>query len=366
MINPDDVSFNPNPPPVQIESVLIERQAAVDFQNGIALGAGGDNLEIRYTGISFIKPEQVKFRYRVEGLEDDWTDVGTRREVYFPFLPAGEYTFHVIAANSDGVWNQTGASLKIRVLAPFWQTRWFIALCAAIAVAMVFLIFRLREQQLKRRQIVQQEFARRLLDSQEQERKRIASEMHDSLGQYLLAIKNWALFGLNSLPKENAAREYLTEVSETSTLALDEVREIAHNLRPYQLERLGLKNTLEYMLKNLKTSIHIRSEIAEIDDALSKESEIVLYRIIQESLNNVIKHSDARNVFLSINSFDGYMELVCKDDGKGFNFDTAINSPASGLGLKGLAERVSILNGEYKIDSEIGKGTTVSIKIPKK
>ncbi|MDQ6788075.1 MAG: histidine kinase [Acidobacteriota bacterium] len=363
VINPNEVSLNPNPPPVEIETVLIERQAA-DFQNGIEIAAGDDNLEIRYTGISFIKPEQVKFRYRVEGLEDDWTDVGTRREVYFPFFPAGEYTFHVIAANSDGVWNETGARLKIRVLAPFWRTTWFVVLCALAAIALVFSISRFRINQLKRRQLVQQEFSRRLLESQEQERKRIATEMHDSLGQYLLAIKNWALFGLNSLPSDNAAREYLDEVSETSSLALDEVREIAHNLRPYQLERLGLTNTLEYTLKNLKTPICFSSEIENIDGVLSNDAEIIFYRIVQECLNNVVKHSAAQNALLSVKRNDG-LEFVCRDDGRGFDFETAKDSPESGLGLSGLAERVKILNGEYKIDSEIGKGTTVSVKIPK-
>lgn len=163
VISPEAVSFNPNPPPVQIENVLIERQA-VDFHTDeIALNANDDNLEIRYTGISFIKSEQVKFRYRIEGLDEGWTDVGTIREVYFPSLPAGEFTFHIIAANSDGVWNTEGARLKIRVLAPFWHKTWFIALVSLIAVAFIFAVFRLRESELKRRQFVQQEFSRRLI-----------------------------------------------------------------------------------------------------------------------------------------------------------------------------------------------------------
>lgn len=366
VINPEDVSLNANPPPVEIESVLIERQPT-DFKNGIELSAKDNNLEIRYTGISFIKPEQVKFRYRIEGLDENWTDVGTIRDVYFPSLPSGEYTFHVIAANSDGVWNTDGARLKIRVIAPFWQKPWFLMLSSLGVIAIILLIFRLRERELKRRQFIQQEFSRRLIDSQEDERKRIASELHDSLGQYLLAIKNWALFGLNSVTKENPAREFLTEVSDTSSLALEEVREMTHNLRPYQLERLGLTNTLEYMLKNIKSAsaINFSSAIENVDGVLSKDAEIVFYRIAQETVNNVIKHSEAANASFSVARTADGLEFVCRDDGRGFDAETAKNSPASGLGLNGIAERVKILKGEYEINSETGKFTVVSVKIPK-
>lgn len=366
VLNPNEVSLNLRPPPVQIESVLIERQA-INFQDGIALKANEENLEIRYTGISFIKSEQVKFRYKIEGLDTNWTDVGTIRDVYFPSLPAGEYTFHVIAANSDGVWNEEGARLKIRVNAPLWRKTWFIILFSIVIVAIIFLIFRFRERELKRRQMIQQEFARRLIESQEQERKRIASELHDSLGQYLLAVKNWALFGLNSVTKENPAREYLDEVSETTSLALEEIRQMTHNLRPYQLERLGLTNTLEYMLKNIKSSspIVFSCDIKNVDGVLSEDAEIVFYRIVQEAVNNIIKHSEAANAQISIKPDEAGLEFICRDNGKGFDIETAKNSPASGLGLNGIAERVKILKGECEINSEIGKFTIISVKIPR-
>jgi signal transduction histidine kinase/ligand-binding sensor domain-containing protein len=366
IVNPKEVPFNPNSPSILIEDVLIDREE-IDFHDGISFQANGNNLEIRYTGVSFIKPEQVRFRYRIEGLGEDWTDVGTIRDVYFPSLPAGDYVFHVIGANSDGIWNEDGARLKIRVLAPFWKTTWFISITSLLAVFMIFMIFKLRERELKRRQIVQQEFARKLLESQEQERKRIASEMHDSLGQYLLAIKNWALFGLNSIPEKDAAREYLTEVSDTSSLAIEEVREIAHNLRPYQLERLGLTNTLEYMLKsfNHSSTIIFNYEIENIDGFLSKDDEIIFYRIVQECINNIIKHSGAENVWLAVRLKENVLEFICRDNGRGFDFEAAKNSSKSGLGLNGIAERVKILKGDYRIESEIEKGTRVIVQVGK-
>jgi signal transduction histidine kinase/ligand-binding sensor domain-containing protein len=365
VIDPAGMTFNAHPPPVQIEQVLVGRNLVIP-QDGISLRANNDNLEIRFTGISFTKPDQVKFRYRIEGLSDSWTDVGTIREVYFPSLPAGEYTFHVIAANADGVWNNEGAYLKIHVRAPFWRRTWFIVLCSIAGLGVVFGFFWLRDRRHRRREQLQQEFSRRLLESQEHERKRFASEMHDSLGQYLLAIKNWALFGLNSLPKENPAREHLGEISETSTIALAEVREIAHNLRPYQLERLGLTNTLEYLVKNIRqtTSITVETEIENIDGALPPDAEILFYRIVQECLTNVLKHSGAENAWLAVKKVTDTIEFVCRDDGKGFDPEHARQSTNSGLGLNGIIERVRILGGTYRIEAEAGRGTTITVIIP--
>ena len=116
---------------------------------------------------------------------------------YFPYLPPGSYTFRVIAANSDGVWNNEGASINVVVRAPFWQRLWFWLLCAGAVAGIAAFAIRGRVVQLKRKQAEREAFSRRLIESQEGERKRIAAELHDSLGQNLLIVKNWALIGLN-------------------------------------------------------------------------------------------------------------------------------------------------------------------------
>jgi len=204
-----------------------------------------------------------------------------------------------------------------------------------------------------------------LIDSQEAERKRIAAELHDSLGQNLLIVKNWALVGLNALSKDNPAREHLTEISETTSLALDEVREIAHNLRPYQLERLGLTNTLDYMMRNVRNSsdIEFAVELENIDGLLPRDSEINLYRVVQEVINNVIKHSEAGEARLAISRSAGGVQVLCQDNGKGFDPAAAASSRQSGMGLFGLSERVRILGGNYTIESAPGAGTTITINV---
>ncbi|HJQ70779.1 MAG TPA: two-component regulator propeller domain-containing protein [Blastocatellia bacterium] len=364
VVDTEAVYINQQAPPVLIESVMLERDP-VAFRGGVTIEPGQRGLEISYTGLSYIKSEQIKFKYKLEGLDADWVDAGTRRAVYFPYLPPGSYTFRVIAANSDGVWNDEGASMTVTVRAPFWQQLWFRLLSASVFIGIALFTIRSRLTRLKSKQAEREAFSRRLIESQESERKRIAAELHDSLGQNLLIVKNWTLVGLNTLEENNPAREHLNEISETTSLALDEVRQIAHNLRPYQLERLGLTNTIEQMVRQIKNSSDIEfiTEIDNIDGLLSKESEINLYRVVQECVNNVLKHSAATNAWLFIKRTTSGAEITCRDDGRGFNKEAS--SRKGGMGLVGMAERVRMLGGRYAVESAPGKGTTIHVTIDK-
>jgi signal transduction histidine kinase len=364
VVDPEAVYINSQAPPVLIESATLER-SPVDFQGGVTIEPGQRGLEISYTGLSYIKSDQVKFKYKLEGLDANWLDAGTRRTAYYPYLPPGSYRFRVIAANSDGVWNDEGASITVIVLAPFWQRWRFWLLCATAVAGITALVIRGRIAQFKKKQAEREAFARRLIESQEGERKRIAGELHDSLGQNLLIVKNWALIGLNSLEEDNPAREHLNEISETTSLALDEVREIAHNLRPYQLERLGLSNAIEHMIRHVKNASDIEfvTEIDNVDGLLSKESEINFYRVVQECVNNVVKHSAATTAWLTIKRTASGAQITCRDDGRGF--DPKASLPKRGMGLTGMAERVRMLGGRYTIESAPGKGATISITIGK-
>jgi signal transduction histidine kinase/ligand-binding sensor domain-containing protein len=363
VIDPGAIRTNPLPPPLVIQSCEIDGRD-VDYQKEIELSPSAENLEITYAGLSFVKPEQVTFKYRLVGLDSEWVEAGTRRAAYYSHLPPGSYTFEVMAANADGVWSTSAASIRVRVIPPFWRTWWFSALAVLLVAAVVGGLFQYRVSRLRKAEAAREAFARRLVESQEQERKRIAAELHDSLGQNLLIVKNWALIGLKTLGANNPAREQLTEINETTSLALNEVREIAHNLRPYQLERLGLTSTLEYMLRNIQNSsdIDFTVELENVDGLLPAELEINLYRIVQECVNNVIKHSSAAHAWLSIKRTGQSAQIVCRDDGKGFDI-AAARSRQNGMGLSGLEERVRMLGGRWQVESQPGAGTTVTITI---
>jgi signal transduction histidine kinase/ligand-binding sensor domain-containing protein len=366
VVDPAAVTFNAVPPPVVIEQVILDREE-MNMQMPIEITPGKDTLAIQYTALSFIKPEQIQFKYRLEGLDADWIDADNRRTAYYTHLPAGTYVFRVIAANSDGVWNEQGATMQITVIPPIWRREWFVFLVAASLVATVTLLVRARINKLQRARAAQEAFSRQLIASQEQERKRIAAELHDSLGQNLLIIKNRAMMGLAPQAIPDPTRQQLDEISSLSAQAIDEVREIAYNLRPYQIDRLGLTRAIESMIKKvaLSSGIHFSMEVAQLKGVFSKESEINLYRIVQECINNIVKHSAATEAEVTIRLNAHELHLLIRDNGKGFAVEQTLSPEAgqSGFGLVGIPERVRLLNGTFDIKSIQGKGTTISISV---
>jgi signal transduction histidine kinase/ligand-binding sensor domain-containing protein len=370
IVDPEVVPFNPLPPPVVIESVKIDNipanATATDGLSEYTIQPSQNNLEISYTGLSFIKSEQMQFRYRLEGLDEIWTNAGTRREVYYPYLPPGKYTFRVVAANSDNVWNEQGAAVQIVVLPPFYRTWWFIGLTILSFGAIGFTLYQRRVSEFKRSHAVQVEFSRRLINAHESERRRIAAELHDSLGQSLAMIKNSAVFGAETAENLPAAKEQLAEISTQSAHAIAEVREISYNLRPYLLDRLGLTKAIKSLLNKINDTypLNINSEIEDVDGLFENDAEISIYRIIQESLNNILKHSEATEVKVSIAKTERAVLIKISDNGKGF--DTKANSETrerDGFGLLGMSERVRMLSGTILVESELLKGTTLMIQL---
>jgi ligand-binding sensor domain-containing protein/signal transduction histidine kinase len=364
VVDPRAITFNAEPPPVVIERVLLDRDE-LPFNDVVRIYPGQEGIEIHYAGLSFIKPEHVRFRYKIEGLDSDWIEATSRRVAFYSHLPAGEYLFRVIAANSDGVWNNQGATLKIIVIPPFWQQLWFLSLMLLAGVGVLLLIYRARIQKLKRAQAAQEVFSRQLIASQEGERKRIAAALHDSLGQNLLVIKNWTSMAKHFLEPESRAREPLDEITSTVSYSIEEVREIAYNLRPYHLDEMGLTEALRFMLERVAdaSGLRLTSELDSLDGLFSGEAEINLYRVIQESVNNIIKHAQASAAEIFIRRDSQIVNIVIKDNGKGFEPEQILSHKDRGFGLTGIAERVRLLGGRESIQSAQGKGTTIAISI---
>jgi len=362
VIDAANLTANPSPPPVVVEEVLVDREL-VSAGEGLRIGAGKENLEIHYNGLSFVKPEQVQFKYRMEGLDREWIDAGTRRVAYYPYLPPGSYTFAVKAANSDGVWSVGEKRISITVLPPFWRTGWFTALMVLSVAGAAFLIYRRRVSALERTQAAQEAFSRQLIDSQESERKRIAAELHDSLGQNLLVIKNWAVLGLSKLAEGNPSREELGEISTAASQAISEVREISYDLRPHLLDEVGLAEAIRSMGKRVASSSRIafEFEIDPVDNLLSKQGEIGAYRIVQEAVNNIVRHSAATHAAVILRRDLNGVLIQIRDNGKGLT-ETG-DSTRKGFGLLGMSERARMLGGKFTAESAPGRGTTIEVRL---
>jgi signal transduction histidine kinase/ligand-binding sensor domain-containing protein len=363
VIDPEKLIPAPKPPPVNIESCMIDR-VAVELQSTIRVSPVSENIEIDYTAPSLINSERIRFRYRLEGLDTGWVEADTRRTAYYSHLPAGNYTFKVTAAHSDGAWNPEGASLALIVLPPFYRTWWFTLSAWMIGTSAVGLIIRYRFRQLERARASQQAFSRQLIAYQEGERKRLAAELHDSLGQRLIVIKNLAVLFLKSVNGNQGERRKIDEISDECSRAIDEVREISYNLRPHQLDRLGLTKAVLALVRTAAkaTPAKIIAEVDDIDTFFPKEAEISFYRIVQECLTNVVKHSDATEVHLSVRCEEAAISLAVRDNGKGFTPGMPVTDPSNGgFGLVGIRERAQLLGGRTRIHTASGLGTTVSI-----
>jgi signal transduction histidine kinase len=205
----------------------------------------------------------------------------------------------------------------------------------------------------KKRQKMQEGFSQDLIKAQEEERTRVARELHDSVGQKLML--------LTKQTKSTGDLKMETLAGDT----LEELRSISRGLHPATLEKLGVTAAIKSLINEVdaNTNIFFTNEIDDIDNLLSKESSLHLYRILQELLNNMVKHADAKSASVTIERKKNAIEAVIMDNGKGFEFSEKFKLGTS-LGMKTLMERAKIIRSTLEIKSKFNQGTTVQLVIP--
>lgn len=362
IVNPAAVTHNPHAPAVLIEEAHLRGDAAL-LSDTLDVPPDRNSLTIRYTAMTFVRPEQTKFRYRLAGLDDGWVDAGNRREATYYRIPPGEYRFEVMAANSDGVWSTSPAAVRIVVHAPFWRRAWFVAMLSLAIVGVAGLAVRRRLLGLQRDHARQQAFARQLIETQEQERRRISNELHDALGQDLFMIKTRAKASRQEM-SDTPAGEALQSIEAMATESYAGLKRIAHGLRPYQLDKIGLSRTIANMLQRVGETCDIALDVAvgHVDDCFPPAAAINVFRIVQEAVNNVIRHANARQARVRVDRAGAVVEIVVADDGRGFD----VSSPAveAGFGLMGIRERAQALGGTIDLQSTPGGGTVLRVTLP--
>lgn len=373
VVDPESVTTNQLPPPVLIEDVFIDRNPVVDEKlqstiynpSEIVLAPGQSNLEINYTGISYINSGQVKFKYKLEGLDREWNDVGTRRTAYYSYLPQGEYTFHVIAANRDGVWNTDGASVKVRVLPPFYKTNWFLATCAAAFLAMLWMLYQLRVRQLAHQ-------FNMTLEARVSERTRIARELHDTLLQSFQGLLLRFQSVLKILPERPLeARQRLESALDQAAGAIAEGRDAVQGLRSSAFETNDLANGITAIAEGLTSNTSALDSPTinvEVEGAPRNLNPVVrdeAYRIAGEALRNAVRHAQARQIAVEIRYGEGQFRLRVRDDGKGIDEETVRGAAsARHFGLHGMRERAENVGGRLEVRSRLDSGTEVELSIP--
>ena len=255
----------------------------------------------------------------------------------------------------------------------FWeQYRWRILGVLVLVLIETMLIVGLLIQ---RSQRARSEESRRLSESalrkmtgqlitlRDEEQRRIAAELHDGLGQSLVIINNRALIGLRDADPSSRVVEQFEEISFAASSAIDEVRDIVYNLRPHELGKLGLVQAIKSMVSKISdlSTLRLSTDLDEVDGLLSEEAETSIYRIVQEALNNVVKHAEATEAKVTLKRTGQELLITVTDNGRGIVKPS--NGEKNGFGLVGIAERARLLGGSSVVDSTPGQGTTLKLAL---
>jgi len=362
-VDPEHFPVNAIPPPVALErfSVDDQPQALLAVDSLLRIPAGHVHFQFDYAGLSFTAPQKVRYRYMLENFDRGWTDAGTRRSAYYTNIPPGSYTFHVQAANNDGLWNDAGAALRFELRPHFYQTAWFYVLLALLAAATLVLYLRRRIGRAER------EFKAVL-----GERNRIAREIHDTLAQgYVgISVQLEVLGELLRQKKTDQAEKQLEVTRGHVREGLADARQSIWALRSQDSGETTLPVRLRRMVEAAEASgVEAKFSIHGAYRPLPLGTEREILRVAQEAIHNIKKHALARSLFVQLEYAQDEIALEVRDDGKGFSPDETRESISGGdgpghYGLTGMQERAAVIGGVLEVTSEPGAGTAVRLRAP--
>ncbi len=350
--------------PVHIEQVIADGKS-YDAYSGLRLPPLVRDLAIGYTGLSFVAPEKVLFRYKLEGWDRDWQNVGNRRYAFYTNLAPGHYRFRVTACNNNGVWNEVGTFLDFSIAPAYWQTTWFRLSCLAAFALLLWSLYRLRLRQ------VAWQFEM-TLEARVSERTRIARELHDTLLQSFHGLLLRFQAATNLLPERPAeARKTLESAIDQAAQAITEGRDAVQGLRSSTKVTNDLSSaitTLGQELASGETNANAAEFHVEVEGT-SRDLHPILrdevYRIAAEAVRNAFKHAQAKRIEVEIRYDERQLRLRVRDDGKGIDAKHLKEEGRAGhFGLRGMRERAKLMGGKLTVWSELDAGTEVELKIP--
>jgi signal transduction histidine kinase len=371
VVNPNELREDLEPPPVLLRRVTLDDRpiaaygGVMPLQNvaSLPLPAGAlrlpprhRRLEFEFTALNLSAPENVHFRYRLEGFDDGWIEAETQPRAIYPQLPAGSYRFHAAACNSDGVWNQTDAPLAF-VVAPFaWQTWWFRAaamIAFSLTVAAIVRYASFRRLRFKLRTLEQQA-------ALDKERARIARDLHDDLGGSLTQVSLLLDKARRDLPAPGPAGNGVEKCSSLVGQVARSVDEIIWAINPRN-DVLGylIDYISQFVVEFLHAaSIRCRVDLPEQirDQAVSPEARHNLLLVVKEALNNIARHSHASEARFRVTTDASQLTITLEDNGQGFDVST---HEASADGLRNMRQRMEEIGGQCRIESKPEAGTRV-------
>jgi len=363
-VDPVQLRPNTNPPPVSIESVLIDNKAA-PLAGGVTLRPDNERLEIQYASLNLSAPERALFRYRLENHETEWIEAGNSRVAHYSKLPPGNYTFHVIACNEDGVWNEAGSRLGVIVHPPVWRTWWFITAMALAAIGSIAGAVYLVSTQRYQRELA----VLRQQEALEKERARIARDIHDQVGASLTQV---ALLGeLVETDKDSPAdvgshAQQICQTARETTRALDE---IVWTVNPQNDTLEGLVNYIcKYAQDYLGVAgIKYRLEVpAQVPDApIAPDVRHNVFLASKEAVTNIVRHAQAKAAWVRVQVAPERVIIEVEDKGRGLG---GLDPQAARLrhGLSNMRKRMEEVGGTFSLEPGRESGALVRLTVPLK
>jgi signal transduction histidine kinase len=354
VLDPARLQRNVPQPPVVIEDPIVNGRSEPAGLIG-DLAPGQKNLEFNYTGLSFVAPTRLTFRYMLEGYDKDWINAGTRREAFYTNLPPGTFHFRVTACVTEGLCNDTGSLVTFTLAPHYYQRIWFWPLVAAVLALAGWLAYQVRIRHLQQR-----------YDLIVNERSRIARELHDTLIQGFSGI-TMAMQALLARLRPSAERERLEDIIHDAANCLKETRRSVAGLRGVaRQEASGLALAVAGAARQITETknVKLRLKLDKGPRGLPAEVEYNLLRIATEAVQNSVKHSGARTIEVSLQTTSEEVSLSVSDDGAGFEPDEHGHLKPGHYGLIGMKERAAQIGAEFVFNSAPGRGTVVTVRMP--
>jgi signal transduction histidine kinase/ligand-binding sensor domain-containing protein len=356
-LNPNHFDVNHLPPPVHIEQVIADTKN-YSPENIIHFPKLSRNIEIKYTALSFVVPQRVRFRYKLDSYETAWQEAGTRRSAFYTNLRPGTYKFHVIACNNDGVWNESGAALNFVIAPAFYQTVWFQVFLGLIGIGLIFIFHLFRLQRATAQ--VQARLEERL-----EERGRIARELHDTLIQSVDGLMLYLQAAIDEPDREHS-HQMLEKALDRADEALAEGRERVHTLRAEATTAHDLLQALSSYGEEraedhaIEFSVTLVGNPRPLDPLVRDEA----FRIGREALANAFQHSGASKIEVELTYDRNEIHLRIRDDGSGIDPRIVETGKPGHWGLSGMRERANQVGADLNIWSRPNAGTEIDLTIP--
>ena len=368
-------------PPIVLLSFTVDGQpvdtnSAPEMMDEVVIRWPWKYFEFEFAALSYAQSDENQYAYILENYDTSWHMIDSEHKGQYTNVPGGEYTLRLMGSNNDGLWNEVGRSIKVIIIPPFWETWLFRGAAIFGVLALVFTAYRMRvksvetyNRQLERQvsdrtQEIEQLFEKTKELVVVKERNRLARELHDSAKQKAFAALAQLGTANGILPRDpRAARLHLTEAENLVYQVIEELTFLIQEMYPVGLKEKGLAASLrEYVFEWESRTDIPAAVVIENERRLSLDVEQAIYRVIQESLSNVARHSQATHVQVTLIYRPALVESIILDNGCGFDPQTK----AGGIGLRSIRERIESLGGAVEIESASHCGTRVTVHVPLK